>query len=114
MKGRGSDRDNNPAGGRANPANSGRGNAGRGAKPPPRTETVAAISAFRDLGKEKNHGSVSIWMRNFREYTRANYKSDICETFGDEGIPGDYSQYVAPADIAADAGFMVQRSGNEH
>ena len=54
-----------------------------------------------------NHGSVSTWMRKFREYTRENYKSDISEIFGNEGIPGDYSQYVAPADIAADANFMV-------
>ena len=46
-------------------------------------------------------------MIKFREYTRANYKSDISETFGNEGIPGDYPQYVAPVDIAADAGFMV-------
>ena len=46
-------------------------------------------------------------MRKFREYTRANYKSDISEIFGNEGIPGDYPQYVAPADIAADANFMV-------
>lgn len=107
MKGRGRGRDNNTAGGRANPANGGRGNAGRGAKPPPRTGTVAAIGAFLDLGREMNHGSVSAWMRKFREYTRANYKSDICEIFGNEGIPGNYPQYVAPVDIAADAGFMA-------
>ena len=105
MKGRG--REHNTAGGRANPANGGRGNAGRGAKRPPRTGTVAAIGAFLDLGREMNHGSVSTWMRKFREYTRANYKSDICEIFGNEGIPGDYPQYVAPIDIPADAGFMV-------
>ena len=46
-------------------------------------------------------------MRKFREYTRANYKSDISEIFGNEGIPGDYPQHVAPADIAAEANFMV-------
>ena len=107
MKGRGRVREHNTAGGRANPANGGRGNAGRGAKPPPRTETVAAIGAFLDLGREMNHGSVSAWMRKFREYTRANYKSDICEIFGNEGIPGTYPQYVAPVDIPLDAGFMV-------
>ena len=107
MKGRGRGRDNNTAGGRANPANSGRGKAGRNAKPPPSTGTVAAIGAFLDLGREMNHGSVSARMRKFREYTRANYKSDISEIFGNEGIPGDYPQYVAPADIAADANFMV-------
>ena len=107
MKVRGRGREHNTAGGRANPANSGRGNAGRGAKPPPRTGTVAAIGAFLDLGREMNHGSVSAWMRKFREYTRANYKSDISEIFGNEGIPGDYPQYVAPVDIAADANFMV-------
>jgi hypothetical protein len=105
MEGRG--REHNTAGGRLNPANGGRGNAGRGAKPPPRTGTVAAIGTFLDLGREMNHGSVSTWMRKFREYTRANYKSDICEIFGNEGIPGDYPQYVAPVDIPADAGFMV-------
>ena len=43
-------------------------------------------------------------MRKFREHTRANYKSEI---FGNGGIPGDYPQYVAPVDIAADANFMV-------
>ena len=99
-RGRGRGRDNNTAGGRANPSNGGRGNAGRGAKPPPRTGTVAAIGAFLDLGR-------SAGMRKFREYTRANYKSDICEIFGNEGIPGNYPQYVAPLDIAADAGFMA-------
>ena len=46
-------------------------------------------------------------MRNFHEYTRANYKSDIWEMFGNEGIPGNYPQYVALVDIAADAGFMA-------
>ena len=54
-----------------------------------------------------NHGSVSMWMKKFREYTRANYKSKISEIFGNEGIPGDYPQYVAPVDIPADAGYMV-------
>ena len=53
-----------------------------------------------------NHGSVSAWMRKFREYTRANYKSDICEIFGSEGIPGEYREYEAPEDIANNAGFM--------
>ena len=107
MKGRGRGRDNNPAGGRANAANCGRENAGRGAKPPARTGTVAAIGACLDLGREMNHGSVSTWMGKFREYTRANFKSDICEIFGNEGIPGDCPQYVAPADKAAEANFMV-------
>ena len=107
MKGRGRGREHNTAGGRANPANGGRRNAGRSAKPPPRTGTVAAIGAFLDLGKVMNHGSVSAWIRKFREYTRANYKSDISEIFGNEGTPGDDPQYVAPADIAADANFMV-------
>ena len=46
-------------------------------------------------------------MRKFREYTRGNYKSNICEIFGNEGIQGDYPQYVAPVDVPADAGFMV-------
>ena len=41
-------------------------------------------------------------MIKFREYTRANYKSDISEIFGNEGIPGDYAQYVAPVDIKED------------
>ena len=53
-----------------------------------------------------NHVSVSAWMRKFRDYTRANYKSDICEIFGSEGIPGEYSEYEAPEDIANNAGFM--------
>ena len=108
MKGRGRGKDNNPAGGRANPANGGRGNAGRGAKPPPRTGTVAAIGAFLDLGREMNHGSVSTWMRKFREYTRTNYKSDISEIFGNEGIPGEYPLYIAPVDIPRDSDFMIQ------
>ena len=107
MKGRGRGREHNPAGGRANPANGGRGNAGCGAKPPPRTGTVATIGAFLDFEREMNHSSVSTWMRNFREYTRASYKSDICEIFGNEGIPGTYPQYVTPVDIAFDAGLMV-------
>ena len=107
MKGRGRGRDNNPAGGRANPANGGRGNAGRGAKPPPRTGTVAAIGAFLDLGREMNHGSVSAWMRKFREYTRTNYKSGICEIFGNEGIPGEYPEFEEVADIALDSNFML-------
>ena len=98
----------NPAGGRTNPANSGRGNAGcGGTKPPPRTGTKPEIGAFLGLGREMNHGSVSAWMRKFREYTRTNYKSDISEIFRNEGIPGDYPQYVAPVDIAADANFVV-------
>ena len=101
MPGRGRGRDNNPAGGRANPANGGRGNAGRGAKPPPRTGTVAAIGAFLDLGREMNHGSVSAWMRKFREYTRTNYTSNICEIFGNEGIPGEYPEPEAPANMTA-------------
>ena len=88
MKGRGRGREHNPVGGRVNPANGGRGNAGRGAKPSPRTRTVAAIGTFLDLGREMNHGSVSTLMRKFREYTRANYMSDICEIFGNDGIPG--------------------------
>ena len=46
-------------------------------------------------------------MRKFREYTRANYKSDICEIFGNESIQGTYPHYVAPVDIPLDAGFMV-------
>jgi hypothetical protein len=107
MKGRGKSRDNNPAGGRANHAHGGKGNAGRGAKPPAKTGTVAAIGAFLDLSREMNHGSVSTWMRKFREYTRANYKSDICEIFGNEGIPGEYLQYVARADIAFDANSVI-------
>ena len=53
-----------------------------------------------------NHGSVSAWMRKFREYTRTNYKSDVCEIFGNEGIPGDYPVYVAPVDSAVEANFM--------
>ena len=53
-----------------------------------------------------NHVSVSAWMRKFRDYTRANYKSDICEIFGSEGIPGEYREYEAPEDIANNAGFM--------
>ena len=111
MKGRGRGREHNTAGGRANPVIGGRGNAGRGAKPPTRTGTVAAIGAFLDLGREMNHGSVSTWMRKFREYTRANYKSDISEIFGNEGIPGDYPQYVAPADIAAGIDEMEASTG---
>ena len=79
MKGKAADK--KPSG-KSGPANGGRGNAGRGGfKPPPRTGTVAAISAFLDFGKEMNHGSVSAWMRKFREYTRTNYKSDICDIF---------------------------------
>ena len=54
-----------------------------------------------------NHGSVSAWMRKFREYTRTNYKSDISEIFRNEGMQGNYPQFVAPVDIAADADFMV-------
>ena len=104
MKGKAADKKPSGKGG---PANGGRGNAGRGGfKPPPRTGTVAAIGAFLDLGKEMNHGSVSAWMRKFREYTRTNYKSDICDIFGNEGIPGEYPVLVAPADIAEDANFM--------
>ena len=99
MKGKAADK--NPSG------KGGRGNAGRGGfKPPPRTGTVSAIGAFLDLGKEMNHGSVSAWMRKSREYTRTNYKSDICDIFGNEGIPGEYPALVAPADIAEDANFM--------
>ena len=52
MKGRRRGQDHNTTGGQANPANGGRGNAGRGVKPPPRTGTVAAIGAFLDLGLE--------------------------------------------------------------
>ena len=59
-----------------------------------------------DLGKEMNHGSVSAWMRKFKEYTRANYKSDICSIFGLEGVPGEYPEYEAPEDIEEDANFM--------
>ena len=104
MKGKAAERKPSGKGG---PANGGRGNAGRGGpKPPPRTGTVAAIGAFLDLGKEMNHGSVSAWMRKFREYTRTNYKSDVCEIFGNEGIPGNYPVFVAPVDIAVEANFM--------
>ena len=106
MSDRGRGRNANP-GGRAPPANGGRGNAGRGGvRPPPRTGTRPEIGAFLDLGKEMNHGSVSAWMRKFREFTRTNYKSDICEIFGNEGIPGEYPEYEAPEDIEDDAGFM--------
>ena len=105
MKGKG--KETKPAGRGGNPANGGRGHATQG-KPPPRTGTVAAIGAFLDLGREMNHGSVSTWMRKFREYTRTNYKSDISEIFGNEGIPGDYPLYVAPVDIARDSDFMIQ------
>ena len=45
-------------------------------------------------------------MRKFKEYTRANYKSDICAIFGLEGIPGKYPKYKAPEDIDEDASFM--------
>ena len=103
MRGRG--RDNKSQGGRT-PAG-GRLNAGRGGtRPPPRTGTVPAIGAFLDLGKEINHGSVSNWMRKFKEYTRANYKSDVSAIFGLEGIPGEYPEYEAPEDIEEDANFM--------
>ena len=92
MKGKAAERKPSGKGG---PANGGRGNTGRGGpKPPPRTGTVAAIGAFLHLGKEMNHGSVSAGIRKFREYTRTNYKSDVCEIFGNEGIPGNYPVFV--------------------
>ena len=45
-------------------------------------------------------------MRKFKEYTRANYKSDVSAIFGLEGIPGEYPEYEAPEDIEEDANFM--------
>lgn len=107
MRGRG--RDNRPHCGRANLTTSGRGGAAaRGAlRPPQRTGTVAAIGAFLDLGREINHGNVSTWMRKMKEYVRTNYKSNISFIFGDEGIPGEYPTFAAPADIPNDASFML-------
>ena len=105
MRGRGRDQ---AARGTRNPATSGRGPAARGTRPPQRTGTIPAIGAYLDIGKEINHGSVSAWMRKFKEYIRANFKSDINSIFGDEGVPGAYPIYVEPDDLLEDATFMQQ------
>ena len=47
------------------------------ARPPPRTDTAAAIGAYLDLvpGKEVNPGVVTNWVNKFREYVPT-----VCDT----------------------------------
>ena len=61
-----------------------------------------------------NHGSVSTWMRKFREYTRTNYKSDISEIFGTEEIPGSIRSLNPQRTSQQTLDLWNPQDGNEH
>ena len=75
------------------------------ARPPQRTDTVAAIGAYLDLvpGKEVNPGVVTNWVNKFREYVPT-----VCDTpkinliFGLDATVGPYPVFAEPLLPAAD------------